>query len=87
MYGSYHNQDGTTVHAPWKLASCLEEGGMCLIKRLRPGLCPCEHNAFALSTQNDPQACRWHRMLACSSVLPTHHLTASLCMLADRGGV
>eukprot|EP00730_Choanoeca_flexa_P013016 TRINITY_DN4884_c0_g1_i1.p1 TRINITY_DN4884_c0_g1~~TRINITY_DN4884_c0_g1_i1.p1 ORF type:complete len:412 (+),score=79.74 TRINITY_DN4884_c0_g1_i1:3-1238(+) len=55
MYGTYRNQDGTTVHAPWKLASCLEEGGMCLIKRLRPGLCPCEHNAFALSTQNDPQ--------------------------------
>eukprot|EP00045_Choanoeca_perplexa_P012107 m.130774 g.130774 ORF g.130774 m.130774 type:complete len:716 (+) comp15888_c0_seq4:182-2329(+) len=55
MYGSYQNQDGTTVHAPWKLASCLEDGGMCLMKRLRPGICPCEHNAFALSTQNDPQ--------------------------------
>eukprot|EP00052_Salpingoeca_macrocollata_P017587 m.143482 g.143482 ORF g.143482 m.143482 type:complete len:775 (-) comp20434_c0_seq2:60-2384(-) len=54
-YGSYRNQDGTTLHAPWKLAGCMEAGGMCLIKRLRPGVCPCEHNAFALSTQNDPE--------------------------------
>ncbi|EDQ92757.1 uncharacterized protein MONBRDRAFT_4746 [Monosiga brevicollis MX1] len=54
-YGSYRNQDGTTLHAPWKLVSCMEPGGMCLLKRLRPGLCPCEHNAFALNTQNDPE--------------------------------
>eukprot|EP00043_Microstomoeca_roanoka_P014979 m.149237 g.149237 ORF g.149237 m.149237 type:complete len:754 (-) comp16155_c1_seq1:177-2438(-) len=54
FYGSYRNQDGTTVHAPWKLASCMEPSGMCLIKRVRPGICPCEHNAFAVNTQNDP---------------------------------
>ena len=48
-------KDGTTLHCPWKLASCLEPGGSCLMKRLRPGICPCEHNAFALSTQNDPE--------------------------------
>eukprot|EP00049_Salpingoeca_infusionum_P015209 m.292234 g.292234 ORF g.292234 m.292234 type:complete len:734 (-) comp15837_c0_seq5:572-2773(-) len=53
-YGSYRNQDGTTVHAPWKLVSCLEPQGICLTKRLRPGVCPCEHNAFALKTQTDP---------------------------------
>lgn len=28
---------------------------MCLIKRLRPAICPCEHNAFAMNTQTDPQ--------------------------------
>eukprot|EP00053_Salpingoeca_punica_P009097 m.81418 g.81418 ORF g.81418 m.81418 type:complete len:764 (-) comp14876_c0_seq3:854-3145(-) len=54
-YGTYRNQDGTTVHTPWKLSACMEPGGMCLIKRLRPGICPCEHNAFAINTQNDPQ--------------------------------
>ncbi|EGD73448.1 hypothetical protein PTSG_05152 [Salpingoeca rosetta] len=54
-YGSYRNQDGTTVHAPWKLAACMEPSGMCLMKRVRPGICPCEHNAFAITTQNDPQ--------------------------------
>lgn len=56
VYGSYRNQDGTTVHAPWKLATCMEPsaGYMCLIKRIRPGLCPCEHGSFTLSTQNDP---------------------------------
>lgn len=54
--GSYRNQDGTTMHAPWKLALCTEPGGaaVCLLKRARPGLCPCEHGAFALQTQTDP---------------------------------
>lgn len=54
-YGSYRNQDGTTIHAPWKLSTCVEPSGMCLIKRIRPGICPCEQNAYAVSTQNDPQ--------------------------------
>eukprot|EP00056_Hartaetosiga_gracilis_P003090 m.59689 g.59689 ORF g.59689 m.59689 type:complete len:737 (-) comp11328_c0_seq1:26-2236(-) len=54
-FGSYRNQDGTTLHAQYKLSSCLEPTGMCLIKRTRPGICPCEHNAFALNTQTDPQ--------------------------------
>eukprot|EP00055_Hartaetosiga_balthica_P011981 m.56418 g.56418 ORF g.56418 m.56418 type:complete len:724 (-) comp7798_c0_seq3:3104-5275(-) len=54
-YGSYRNQDGTTLHAPYKLSSCLEPGGMCLSKRIRPGVCPCELNAFAFNTQTDPQ--------------------------------
>lgn len=55
FYGSYRNQDGTTVQAPWKFSACMEPSGMCLIKRVRPGICPCEHNAFAITTQNDPQ--------------------------------
>ena len=48
-------KDGTTVHAPWKLAACMEPTGICLLKRLRPGLCPCEHSSFVLNTQTDPQ--------------------------------
>ena len=35
----------------------MEPSGICLIKRVRPGVCPCEHNAMALSTQNDPEVC------------------------------
>ena len=51
------HQDGTTVHAPWKMSQCAEPGAanICLIKRVRPGICPCEHNSFAISTQNDPE--------------------------------
>ncbi len=50
-------QDGTTLHAPWKLVECAEPlaNNKCLVKRVRPGICPCEHNAFALTTQNDPE--------------------------------
>jgi len=46
--GTYQNQEGTTHHAPWKLASCTAGGEtyQCLQKRLRPGLCPCEHSPF-----------------------------------------
>lgn len=40
----------------------MEPTGMCLLKRLRPGVCPCEHNAFVLSTQNDPQVRRYISM-------------------------
>lgn len=45
------------MHAPWKLLDCVEPaaGNMCLQKRVRPGICPCEHNAFAHATQNDPE--------------------------------
>ena len=54
--GTYQNQDGTTLHAPWKLASCTGGGQVypCLQKRLRPGACPCEYSPFAMETQTDP---------------------------------
>ena len=54
--GTYQNQDGTTHHAPWKLASCTGGGEayQCLQKRLRPGTCPCEHSPYAMQTQTDP---------------------------------
>ncbi len=55
-YGSYRNQDGTSIHTPWKMATCVgvKRPYVCLLKRVRPGICPCEHNAFFLATQNDP---------------------------------
>eukprot|EP00039_Didymoeca_costata_P015042 m.250125 g.250125 ORF g.250125 m.250125 type:complete len:113 (+) comp16141_c0_seq40:1135-1473(+) len=55
--GTYRNQQGTTLHAPWKLALCYETTSTmpCILKRLRPGVCPCEHNSFAMHTQNDPK--------------------------------
>ena len=56
--GTYSNQDGTTVHAPWKLAKCVEPHPVgpvvCLQKRVRTGKCGCEHSAFAMHTQTDP---------------------------------
>mmetsp|Transcript_21205 Transcript_21205/g.55302 ORF Transcript_21205/g.55302 Transcript_21205/m.55302 type:complete len:734 (+) Transcript_21205:388-2589(+) len=55
-YGSYQNQDGTSVHAQYKLTMCLDRIGshVCAQRRIRAGVCPCEHHVFALETQNDP---------------------------------
>ena len=55
-HGSYKNQDGTGLHTPWKLSICEEPllQSMCLIKRKRPGTCPCEHSAFVDNSLNDP---------------------------------
>ena len=55
-YGSYHNQDGTSVHCPWKLVSCLDTSTrICVVKRLRPAICSCEHHSYAMHTQTDPK--------------------------------
>lgn len=54
-YGSYQNQDGTTLHCPWKYVTCIESAsGICSTRRLRPARCPCEHSSFARQTQSDP---------------------------------
>lgn len=52
--GSYTNGMGTTLHAPWKLSSCIEPSGMCLLKRKRPGLCYCESSSFVERAKADP---------------------------------
>ena len=57
-YGSYQNQDGTSMHTRYKMAMCLGDGGsdvQCLLQRTRPGMCPCEHHTFTSRTQNDPR--------------------------------
>eukprot|EP00040_Diaphanoeca_grandis_P002741 m.22583 g.22583 ORF g.22583 m.22583 type:complete len:761 (+) comp13861_c0_seq1:146-2428(+) len=57
-HGSYQNQDGTTLHPLYKLVTCITPSNtedQCLVKRVRPGVCPCEHHAFSAKTQTDPQ--------------------------------
>jgi hypothetical protein len=40
----------------YKLSVCLDRLGshVCAQRRVRAGICPCEHHVFALQTQNDP---------------------------------
>lgn len=51
--GTYTNQMGNVLFAPWKLTLCLEPIGMCLLKRKRSGICNCEFSSFAGNTQTD----------------------------------
>lgn len=52
--GSYRNQRGTLLHAPYKMIRCEEDSGTCLLKRVRPAECLCEFSPFSHSTQTDP---------------------------------
>lgn len=57
QYGSYRNQLGQPLHAPWKLQTCIEPNGSpfpCMQRRKRPGKCPCEYVSDAVATQSDP---------------------------------
>lgn len=63
--GSYSNQRGTILSAPWKMAACLELSGMCLQKRKRPGVCNCEYSAFVNRTQTDPEVRNGSRVIRC----------------------
>jgi len=66
--GSYTNQRGTVLSAPWKLSSCLEEQEICLVKRKRPGICNCEYSAFVARTQTDPEVGTGSRVIRCGMV-------------------
>jgi hypothetical protein len=73
-FGSYKNQDGTTLHSPWKLVSCVDAIPFCIVRRQRPGTCQCEHSAFARTTQTDPVVVEIfenearHKIVKCGSV-------------------
>lgn len=47
-------QMGTTLHAPFKLTSCVEDIPLCLFRRKRPHSCRCEQSPFVMSTLTDP---------------------------------
>ena len=55
-YGTYTNQLGTALHASWKLAACEEAaiGNMCLSRRARPAMCPCEYSSAVAHSDKDP---------------------------------
>lgn len=53
--GTYAHQNGTSLHAPWKLTTCVEQRAVsvCLMRRKRPNTCPCEYSPFKEDTQSD----------------------------------
>lgn len=53
-FGRYKSHLGTTRHAPYKLVLCEEEYQLCMLKRSRPGVCPCEYSTTVHDTQTDP---------------------------------
>ncbi|KAA8495134.1 Beta-arabinofuranosyltransferase RAY1 [Porphyridium purpureum] len=66
--GSYTNQMGNVLFAPWKLSLCLEPSGMCLLKRKRPGICNCEFSSFVSKTQTDPVVKNGSRVIRCGMI-------------------
>lgn len=66
--GTYTNQMGNVLFAPWKLSLCLEPTGMCLLKRKRPGICNCEFSSFVGSTQTDPVVKNGSRVIRCGMI-------------------
>lgn len=66
--GSYTNQMGNVLFAPWKLSLCLEPTGMCLLKRKRPGICNCEFSSFVGNTQTDPVVKNGSRVIRCGLI-------------------
>lgn len=66
--GACRTQTGTILFAPWRLASCLEPGGSCLVKRLRPGVCNCEYSTCSKTTQTDPVAINASRVVTCGDI-------------------
>lgn len=66
--GTYTNQMGNVLFAPWKLSLCLEPMGMCLLKRKRPGICNCEYSSFVTHTQTDPVVKNGSRVIRCGMI-------------------
>lgn len=71
-YGSYIYQKGGIINAPWKLMKCYEkaQSDLCVLKRVRPGVCPCESSPFTRDTQSDPVVTRGTKIIRCGRVIP-----------------
>jgi hypothetical protein len=69
-HGSYVNQMGTSQFAPSVILPCEESStnGLCLLRRQRPGVCPCEHAVWANQAQSDPRLDKVTSRLLCGAV-------------------
>ncbi|CAN8062254.1 unnamed protein product [Agarophyton chilense] len=67
-FGSYKNQMGNILYAPWRISRCLEAGGTCLVRRVRPGICNCEYSPSSAETQTDPIFRQGSRIIKCGSI-------------------
>lgn len=54
QYGDYQGHLGTGRHTEFKVSPCEEDTPMCIIRRMRPALCPCEYASYMPKTQTDP---------------------------------
>eukprot|EP00271_Cylindrocystis_brebissonii_P015889 TRINITY_DN3894_c0_g1_i1.p1 TRINITY_DN3894_c0_g1~~TRINITY_DN3894_c0_g1_i1.p1 ORF type:complete len:761 (-),score=55.48 TRINITY_DN3894_c0_g1_i1:693-2975(-) len=57
FFGSnFTNGLGTSLHAPWRLVTCFDRLGsdVCIVKRRRAAICPCEYSPFVSSSHSDP---------------------------------
>lgn len=66
--GTYKNQYGSIIFAPWRLACCLEPRGLCFLRRVRPGVCNCEYAPFSAATQTDEVVVNGSRIIRCGAV-------------------
>lgn len=66
--GSYKNQMGSVLFAPWRLSRCLEQSGTCFVRRERPGICNCEYSSSSAATQTDPITKEGSRVIRCGAI-------------------
>lgn len=70
--GSYKNQYGSVLFAPWRIARSMEEDGMSIVRRERPGACNCEYSSTNVATQTDPIVKEGSRVIRCGAVSHEH---------------
>jgi beta-arabinofuranosyltransferase len=83
--GTYVNQMGSVLYAPWKLGRCAEPTGMCLTRRKRPGMCPCEYSGFTAATQTDPAVKDGSRVIRCGMLSAETKDSFTIPVLPPRG--
>lgn len=66
--GTYINQMGNVLFAPWKFSRCMQQDGICIIRRVRPGICSCEASSFVHATQTDPTVRAGSRLIRCGMI-------------------
>ena len=54
QYGEYKGHLGTGRHTEFKVSPCEEDASICIIRRARPAVCPCEYASYMPKTQTDP---------------------------------
>lgn len=83
--GTYSYQKGSALFAPWKLSHCVEFGGICILKRSRPGVCNCEYSPFSANTMTDPVVTRGTRIIRCGRVIVENIENYTIPVTLDDG--
>lgn len=84
--GSYVYQKGGILNASWKLSKCLDEDDfLCVLKRIRPGLCNCELSPFVRHTQSDPVLVKGTKLIRCGRVITESKLKYTVPFTVEDG--